>query len=363
MSSKDWDEQSLSSLRIHELRDLARKIGVKCPTALKKEDLIEQSMQILNGETEPYVAQNKKGRPSKSQTQVNALMEFFMPETLVDVSNTVDVSSVSYIPSNYELELFASMPEIQYGSDSPNEKVSGLLEVVSNGVGIIRVNNFETSEDDVYIHDMVVSKNKLKSGDYVEAYAKRIIPQRPRAVVQILSVNKETVECKQADSVSVCGKTFAVGSSILCLNCSDAEEIFNGLNDNLNIYVSSFNKKPYVGAPNRVYACVDPFKTYKDIYCCYNMAINRACVLSNDTNVTIVINNLSSLFRALEGQLCDKINNVVKLDKAVKEEIIKMLAKLKKYNVTVVLCDGAQQEQNIKDFFKYELSQIVDYVI
>ena len=38
--NKEWDESTLSSLRIHELRDLARKIGVKCPTALKKEDLV-----------------------------------------------------------------------------------------------------------------------------------------------------------------------------------------------------------------------------------------------------------------------------------------------------------------------------------
>ena len=46
--NKEWDESTLSSLRIHELRDLARKIGVKCPTALKKEDLVSQSMQISN---------------------------------------------------------------------------------------------------------------------------------------------------------------------------------------------------------------------------------------------------------------------------------------------------------------------------
>ena len=82
MNNYEWDETTLGSLRIHELRDLARKIGVKCPTAKKKEDLISQSMQILKGEAQPYVAPSKKGRPNKSTSQVKSLVEFFMPEDL-----------------------------------------------------------------------------------------------------------------------------------------------------------------------------------------------------------------------------------------------------------------------------------------
>ena len=90
--NKDWDESTLSSLRIHELRDLARKIGVKCPTALKKEDLINRSMQILNGETEPYKAKDGKGRPSKSESQINTLMGFFMPDK-ISFDDTINFAS------------------------------------------------------------------------------------------------------------------------------------------------------------------------------------------------------------------------------------------------------------------------------
>lgn len=361
--SKDWDENSLSSLRIHELRDLARKIGVKCPTALKKEDLINQSMQILNGETEPYVAQNKKGRPNKSQSQVNTLMEFFMPDTVSDSDISNASTGCEYKPTKYEYEFFASMPEISYGMESENEKVEGLVEIAPNGVGIIRVNGFETSEDDVYIHDMLVTRNNLSAGDYVEAYAKRIILQRPRAVVQILSINKNQVTTTKTPTTMIDGVEYNAGSSILSFNNENAEGVFDSINSGVCIYTSAFSKDAHTSTKNKIYACVDPFKTYKDIYCCYNMAVNRACVLSKTTNVTIVINNLSAYFRALESEFCDRVNNALKLDKVVKEEIIKMVSILKKSGVTVMMFDSQNTEQRIKEFFKFELSQIVDYVL
>ena len=40
----------LQQLRIHELRDLARKMGVNAPTSKKKEVLIEEIVKIMNGE-------------------------------------------------------------------------------------------------------------------------------------------------------------------------------------------------------------------------------------------------------------------------------------------------------------------------
>lgn len=353
---KDLDAFTLSSLRIHELRDLARKIGVQSPTSKKKEELVSQTMQILNGESEPYKALNKKGRPNKSETQVNTLMDFFMPE------NVELESGVQYKTNQFDSDIFVAMPEVQYDVEK-NATAEGLVEITPNGVGILRVNGYETSNDDVFIHEMVISKNGLKTGDYVEAYVKTIIPNRPRAVIKIISVNKNKISCSKFNKIIVNNTTYNSGDCVLNLNSNlTALQVFDELQNGVNMYVSAYEKQTFVNTESKIYAYVDPFKTYKDIYCCFNMAINRAILISKSATVTMVVNNISAYYRALECMLCDKVDNPIKLDKLVREEIVKMIAMAKQNNITLFIFDNKAIEPRIKDFLKYELSNIVDYV-
>lgn len=356
--NKDWDQTALSALRIHELRDLARKIGVKCPTALKKEELIEQSLQILNGETAPYVAPNKKGRPNKSDNKINNLIDVFLPSE-INLDSEIKINDDDF-------NFYVSMPEVEYNADDL-EEVEGLLEVTANGVGIIRVNNFSTSENDVYVHESVVVKNKLQSGDCVRAKVKTIIPNRPRAVTKIISVNSNLVKTNKTNrSVMFSNNNVLTGEIGLVLNqnaIDNAKTLFKNLNDNVNIYVSAFEREEFISTSNKIYAYVNPYKGYKDIFCCYNMAINRAIVLSKQNNVTVVLNSLSSYFRAIESMLCDKVDNQIKLLMYVKEHILKMFETVKKHNITLIMFDSLNVEPKIKEFLEFELSQVVDKFI
>ena len=58
--------ENLDNLNIYELRNYARKIGVKCPTQKKKLELINEIIKIETGEQERYFNKNKCGRPIKS---------------------------------------------------------------------------------------------------------------------------------------------------------------------------------------------------------------------------------------------------------------------------------------------------------
>lgn len=354
MNNYEWDETTLGSLRIHELRDLARKIGVKCPTAKKKEDLISQSMQILKGEAQPYVAPSKKGRPNKSTSQVKSLVEFFMPEDLEIASD------IEYKPYD-SIDLFAGMPAAEYGCNEI-EQVSGLVEINNNGFGIIRVNDFETSDKDVFIHEMFVGKYNLKSGDYVVANAKEVMADRPRSVTNIISVNDNMPNTASEQHIVVGNKQFEKGNNVLYLDAEhNALKEFELLNNGVNIYVSAYDKNVHTSTDTKIYVTTSPFKLYKDIYCCYNMAFNRAKVLAKTNTVTISINSLGAYYRALEGVLCDKIDTQVKLDKVVQEEILKTLESLKNNGITLVIYDTLDCEPQIKNFLNYELKFIVDY--
>ena len=53
---------SLDKYCIYELRCIAREKGVKCPTKLKKKELIKEIHLIEKGKKQPYVKE-KVGRP------------------------------------------------------------------------------------------------------------------------------------------------------------------------------------------------------------------------------------------------------------------------------------------------------------
>ena len=57
-----YDKDELYQLNIHDLRTIARAIGVKAPTALNKRTLIAEILQIQRGEKQP-TAPSKRGRP------------------------------------------------------------------------------------------------------------------------------------------------------------------------------------------------------------------------------------------------------------------------------------------------------------
>ena len=63
------------NFNIHELRKIARNIGVKCPTSLKKTELIIQIEKIKNGKQQPYF-NNGKGRPPIGSLFVPPILGF-----------------------------------------------------------------------------------------------------------------------------------------------------------------------------------------------------------------------------------------------------------------------------------------------
>ena len=69
-----YSEQSLSKMKLHELRELALQIGVKSPTVFKKEELVQEIVKLTEHNTIDEINRNiskdgkkkKPGRPQKS---------------------------------------------------------------------------------------------------------------------------------------------------------------------------------------------------------------------------------------------------------------------------------------------------------
>ena len=70
----DFTEEELYKLNIHELRDLARDIGVISPTTKSKEDLIASTLAIIYGEAPKKQTKASAGRPARRREKPSKLM-------------------------------------------------------------------------------------------------------------------------------------------------------------------------------------------------------------------------------------------------------------------------------------------------
>lgn len=61
----EFTKENLKEINVYSLRSLARQIGVKSPSTLNKQKLIDEIIEINNGSKTPN-ATRKAGRPAKS---------------------------------------------------------------------------------------------------------------------------------------------------------------------------------------------------------------------------------------------------------------------------------------------------------
>ena len=215
----DLDEFKLKQFRIHELRDLARKIGVKSPTSQNKDELIEKVLKIISGESAPYVKQTAKGRPSRSASQLNNLVDYFLPENA-----NLETLEFLNVNDDNKFNFFAEMPEFDFDTTKSEQSVvQGYLDVTTSGYGIIRVNGFGISDNDVYVHKIYVAKYGLVSGDYLLANAKQVYNNRPRVVTEILEINNGNLKseikfddlkkCETSNTFTLLNEKITLGNS------------------------------------------------------------------------------------------------------------------------------------------------------
>ena len=70
-----FTENELIELNIHDLRDVARQIGVQRPTTKKKEDLVAETLSIIYGTPIVKSAKSSAGRPVREKTKKSKNLE------------------------------------------------------------------------------------------------------------------------------------------------------------------------------------------------------------------------------------------------------------------------------------------------
>lgn len=157
---------NLDNCTLVELRQLAKENGVKNTSKLKKEELIEIVSNILVQEEE------------KGQVQVNTELNLEENKSLENIKNEINEPSEGYKITNADDEI-----------------VEGILEVLPDGYGFLRGENYLSTPKDVYISPVQIRRFRLDKGDKIKGISR--MPKEGEkfpALIYVGEVNGEAPE-------------------------------------------------------------------------------------------------------------------------------------------------------------------------
>lgn len=146
-------EKQYDSMTLVQLRELAKQMGLKNITTLKKSDLIQaiKDFEANQNEHEESSIQQEDIHEVQPSELVNA--EQNLEDQKMDTNNRQDKKSI------------LNKSEIDH-LDSGETK-EGILEVLPDGYGFIRCDNYLPGENDVYVSPAQIRRFNLKTGDIV----------------------------------------------------------------------------------------------------------------------------------------------------------------------------------------------------
>lgn len=201
----NYNFEYIDKLRIHELRDYARKLGVSSPTTLKKEELLNSIFEIISkndiNKTESSVV-GKEGLDFYAlllEENSSILQDLLDDEKhanknkgamLIDKKalNVSNYSSFNNEPFIYSL----SQNVAQYDIGSV-VCLSGYIDIHPNGYGILRYDGFVPNDNDAFLTSAIVRKHNLKKGMFITANAKYVIEGKPRVAFEVTSIQDKNL--------------------------------------------------------------------------------------------------------------------------------------------------------------------------
>lgn len=191
--------EKLQSLPVSELRAIAKENGIKGVTKLRKQQLVDMILEVNERNqkkaeeknlTEKEQAEEKKQEKkfARQTAKKSAFTEKKSEESKIKKKDAEADSTKGHNPAKKE----------EHKEMQPNENddtKTGILEVMPDGFGFIRCDNYLPGEDDVYVAPSQIKRFNLKTGDILQG---RVRPKRETekfgALYYLDKVNDEPLE-------------------------------------------------------------------------------------------------------------------------------------------------------------------------
>lgn len=173
--------EKLQSLPVGELREIAKSNGIKSVSTLRKQQLIDMILEVTERN------EKKDGVEKMAESVVDSKEE--KTENVTEQKSTGD---------NVRHRRRHHSDNLEHKDEVPQETGitrTGILEVMPDGFGFIRCDNYLPGEDDVYVAPSQIKRFRLKTGDFVTG---RVREKRENekfgALYYVDMVNGETLD-------------------------------------------------------------------------------------------------------------------------------------------------------------------------
>ena len=202
VSAKKKDA-SLSADRETEVQSVEKKTRSRKKSPLEDESVTEETATVKEDrdavkaekgrvKKEKTVANKEKTEAKKTETakiEATKVKEIVSNETYEEGSPNADGGEEPFDTSSRD-----NVPREEVRREGPRDtdakEAHGILEVMADGYGFIRSENFMPGEQDVYVNSLMIRRFHLKTGDMIYGYAKSRNPQeRYNALLYIETVN------------------------------------------------------------------------------------------------------------------------------------------------------------------------------
>ena len=139
--------EKYESLSLATLKDLAKARGLKGVSALRKPELIERMLHEDELEGETKKQETVREKPQQSEVEGNG-------ERIPQYNRT---------PERTQYHAPAETVQLDSG-----ERADGILEVLPDGYGFIRCENYLPGENDIYVSPSQIRRFNLKTGDIIK---------------------------------------------------------------------------------------------------------------------------------------------------------------------------------------------------
>ena len=172
----------LENCTLVELRQIAKESGVKNTSKLKKEELIQELNNLKKNTTlkdnsviETYVIENV--------SEIDTIEENKNKERLKDDDSIENSINNSYNEGGYKI------------TNAEDQIVEGILEVLPDGYGFLRGENYLSTPKDVYVSPVQIRRFRLDKGDKIKGISR--LPKEEEkfpALIYVGEVNGEVPE-------------------------------------------------------------------------------------------------------------------------------------------------------------------------
>ena len=155
----------LHSMKLIELKELAKEKNIKLPKAVKKNELIE-------------ILEKNNEQPNKDEFIKNA-----------DTDNKEELAN----KKDSQEQQLASLPDNLAEEIKDEQEVDfaeGVLEILPDGYGFLRGSNYLSTENDVYISPSQIRRFNMKTGDKILGITRPPKNgEKFRAILYVKSIN------------------------------------------------------------------------------------------------------------------------------------------------------------------------------